>query len=228
MSRPKKVTDLDKPWNQHRKLSRRKLFLRPEYKRFLIVSEGSKTEPNYFRSIQKRLRPGTLVLEIQGLGTNTLDLVERAEKARCQYLERGIDFDQIWVLFDKDSFPEDDFDNAIHALQAVQKNKLGYRCAWSNEAFELWYLLHFAGNRIPDRRSLYGAELRRLLETDYEKNLEGDFEMLERKGDHLLALKRARELDEKRKLTGDAPSKANPCTTVYLLMNELSEYLGVS
>jgi len=192
------------------------------------VSEGTKTEPNYFRGIQCKLRKNTLVLELLGLGTNTLDLVKRAEDARLRYLGAGIEFDQIWVLFDKDSFPADDFDNAIHALQAVQKNKLGYRCAWSNEAFELWYLLHFDGNRIPDRRNLYGPELRRLLETDYEKNLEGVFEMLEQKGNRLLALKRARELDERRKLSGDAPSKANPCTTVYLLMNELSEYLGVS
>ncbi len=81
MTRPKKVSDLDKPWNQHRKKSKRKVFERSEYKRFLVVSEGTKTEPNYFRSLQKRLRRGTLVLEILGLGTNTLDLVEQSRVA---------------------------------------------------------------------------------------------------------------------------------------------------
>ena len=225
MTRPKKVSDLDKPWNKNKKRSRRKLFERPMNKRFLIVSEGTKTEPNYFRSLEKRLRRSTLFLEILGLGTNTLDLVEQAERLRCRYLERGIEFDQIWVLFDKDSFPEDDFDNAIHSLQATQKIKLGYRCAWSNEAFELWYLLHFEGNTIPDRRSLYSAELRRLLKTDYEKNLEDVFDILEKTGSIQLAMKRAKQLDENRKLLGDTPWRANPCTTVYLLMQELDDYL---
>jgi hypothetical protein len=89
----------------------------------------------------------------------------------------------------------------------------------------VWYLLHFEGNRIPDRRSLYGAELGRLLKTDYEKNLEDVFEILEKIGSIQLAMKRAKQLDENRKLLMDTPWRANPCTTVYLLMQELNDYL---
>ena len=45
-------------------------------------------------------------------------------------------FDRVWVVFDRDDF--NDFNEAI----ALAERK-GYKAAWSNEAFELWYLLHF-------------------------------------------------------------------------------------
>jgi hypothetical protein len=48
--------------------------------------------------------------------------------------------DRLWVVFDRDSFSPNDFNNAVHRCQNV-KPVIG--CAWSNEAFELWYLLHF-------------------------------------------------------------------------------------
>lgn len=40
------------PWERQRKQLERKLNRRASYDRILIVSEGSKTEPNYFREIR--------------------------------------------------------------------------------------------------------------------------------------------------------------------------------
>lgn len=224
MSKPVKFSDSDKPWNR-KKCTRRVVNQRTVYKRFLIISEGTKTEPNYFRSMKDKLHKGLLELEILGLGTNTLDLVERAEEVRLRHLEKGSRFDQIWVLFDKDSFPPDDFDNAIHSLESARKRDAGYHGAWSNEAFELWFLLHFEESKIPECRSGYGAELSRLLGQNYQKNQKGLYEILEQIGDMNLALRRAKQLDDNRKFHENAPSKANPCTTVYLLMQELGKYL---
>ena len=45
-------------------------------------------------------------------------------------------FDRVWVVFDKDDF--NDFNEAI-----ALAGRKGFMAGWSNEAFELWYLLHF-------------------------------------------------------------------------------------
>ena len=47
-----------------------------ERERILIVCEGAKTEPNYFRAIQEKLPPRVVEEEIAGEGHNTLRLVE--------------------------------------------------------------------------------------------------------------------------------------------------------
>lgn len=104
----------------------------------LIVCEGEKTEPNYFRVFNKT-RKGTIVYEltIDGGGINTMQVVDKAIE-----LNSSFDYDSVWAVFDKDSFSPDQFNGAI--IKARQNN---INCAWSNEAFELWYLLHFH-NRV--------------------------------------------------------------------------------
>lgn len=47
-------------------------------------------------------------------------------------------YGHVWVIFDKDNFSDDQFNSAIE--QACRK---GYYIGWSNEAIELWFLLHF-------------------------------------------------------------------------------------
>ena len=51
-----------------------------ERERILIVCEGAKTEPNYFRAIQEKLPPRVVEVEIAGEGHNTLRLVETAQQ----------------------------------------------------------------------------------------------------------------------------------------------------
>lgn len=91
--------------------------------------------------------------------------------------KRGADrYTQIWCVFDKDDFNADDFDNAINRA----KGHPFLRAAWSNEAFELWYVLHFQyldaapGYAAGPARAYYKARLTKLLRplgrTKYEKN----------------------------------------------------------
>jgi len=47
-------------------------------------------------------------------------------------------FDEVWCVFDKDDFPDQDFNQAI-----VLASAKGFRVAYSNQAFEYWLLLHF-------------------------------------------------------------------------------------
>ena len=53
------------PWERQRKQLERKLNRRASYDRILIVSEGSKTEPNYFREIRATNRLHTANVEVQ-------------------------------------------------------------------------------------------------------------------------------------------------------------------
>ncbi len=55
--------------------------LRP---RFLIVCEGEKTEPNYFKSFRVNA-----VVEVKGTGRSTLDLVEYTRRLRNEARKNG-------------------------------------------------------------------------------------------------------------------------------------------
>lgn len=63
-------------------------------------------------------------------------------------------FDRIWVVFDKNSFPPDNYNRAV---DLAEKN--GFGCACSNEAFELWYLLHFVFFDTAISRDQYQVKL---------------------------------------------------------------------
>jgi len=111
--------------------SPRKVNTRKVRQRFLIVCEGEKTEPNYFNSF--RVPKDVIQIEVKGVGENPSKLVESAKD-----LKKQEDYDQVWCVFDRDNWLPQDFNNAIQ--NAENQN---FNVAYSNEAFELWYVLHF-------------------------------------------------------------------------------------
>jgi hypothetical protein len=88
----------------------------------LIVCEGERTEPAYFGSF--RVPKDIVSISVRGLGYNTVSLVQEAIK-----LKSNEDYDQVWCVFDRDSFPVQNFNNA---LQIAERNDI--RVAYSNEA----------------------------------------------------------------------------------------------
>ena len=79
--RPSRHSDKNKAWMQPRKDRVKKI--QPEY--HLIVTEGTKTEPAYFESIQNAINQqyrGRIQLDIYGEGNNTLSLFHKAKKGR--------------------------------------------------------------------------------------------------------------------------------------------------
>ena len=127
-------------------------------KSFLIVCEGEKTEPGYF----ERFRVPTLVIRIVGTGKNPATVVKEALRLRA---EENDAYDQVWCVFDKDDNPCDAFDNAIH--QAVER---GLYVAYSNQSFELWYLLHYDYFNTALARQEYMDRLSGYIGKKYEKN----------------------------------------------------------
>jgi len=174
---------------------------------FLIVCEGGKTEPNYFRSFPL---PPDSVVDVYGTGANTISLVKKA-----LVLSKERKYDQTWCVFDRDSFSAQNY-NA--ALECARQNKI--QVAYSNEAFELWYLLHFFYLNTGITRDDYCKRLEKddCLGHKYEKNSETIF-------DELLAFQEDAIRNARRLLAEYAPVnpvKDNPSTTVHLLVEQLN------
>lgn len=187
-------------------LTRRNVDTREPLPRFLIVCEGEQTEPNYFNSF----RVPREVITIRGVGDNTLWLVQRAIELRD-----AADYDQTWCVFDRDSFPSDHFNRGLALARREQ-----IHVAYSNEAFELWYLLHFHFFNTALSRNDYGKKLSALLGHSYRKNSLSIYEELEPR--QQLAISNARRLLEEYQPPN--PERDNPSTTVHLLVVELMRY----
>lgn len=217
---------------------------RPPRRYFLIVCEGEKTEPNYFNSIAAQL-PKDMVkrIDVKGVGENTLNLIDAAKAEIEKRHAAGLpDYYYVWLVFDRDEFPADHFNRTIEEAAAIEERNTKlplkarrsehWRCAWSNEAFELWYVLHF-------REQLGGAvsraQYQKMLEEDirahtdekgftYKKN---DPQMFVRLKDHTPdAISRSkRTLDRQLESKGKAYADMNPATRVHELVNLLMAYM---
>jgi len=128
---------------------------------FLIVCEGEKTEPDYF----KAFRMTAATVKAVGQAMNTMTLVSKAISIRDADRQRKKVYDQCWVVFDKDDFPAKDFNQAI---QLAEKN--GFRVAYSNQAFEYWFLLHYNLYTGAIHRSQYKDMLTKLTGMPYNKS----------------------------------------------------------
>lgn len=81
---------------------------RASYDRILIVSEGSKTEPNYFSEIRSAYRLHTANVEVRPseFGTSPLQVVQYARDLfdngdRHKHISRRA-FEQVYAVFDRD------------------------------------------------------------------------------------------------------------------------------
>ncbi len=136
-------------------------------------------------------------------------------------------FDRVWVVFDKDSFPDVNFNNAIAKAEADNIN-----AAWTNEAFELWFLLHFQFVNTAMNRDKYKAYLEREVKKKtgnksykYKKNDPETYSLLKKHGNWKQAIDWAEQLKKRFKNTRYATH--NPCTLVHELIKELYNPHGV-
>ncbi|GHT43805.1 hypothetical protein AGMMS49965_18350 [Bacteroidia bacterium] len=204
----------------------RKENIRAKRRFFLIVCEGEQTEPNYFESLKENLPKGVLEVcdfKIIGTGNNTKSLVKEAKRIKKSWeKEVGRPIDKLWVVFDRDSFPPQSFNAAIQQCQ----NKSDIACAWTNEAFELWYLLHFNFYNTGISRRQYQTKIeenfqsRGLHNYVYQKNSTEMYKILNRYGSLKDAIKNAENLEKLYAGQSDFASQ-NPCTMVHKLVEEL-------
>jgi hypothetical protein len=151
-----------------------------------------------------------IAVEVRGTGYNTLSLVREAIKIK----DEG-DYDQVWCVFDRDSFPVLAFNEAISLAQ-----REGIKVAYSNEAFELWYLLHFDFLNTGISRAAYITLLTERIGRRYEKNSRDMYDTLESR--QQIAIENAKRL--LKIYSPCRPAEDNPSTTVHLLVIELLKF----
>lgn len=192
--------------------------------RILVVCEGEKTEPNYFKKFPSN-PGGTIVYKVDcdGEGKNTMDVVNAAIEKKLK-AEENIPYDCVWAVFDKDDFPSKKFNAAIERAKAHD-----IRVAWSNEAFELWYLYHFQNRVTAMSRSEYKASISKAVNTSgkwkgkkpykYDKGSESNYSIMDTYGDVENAIKWAKT--QHQTFVDKKYANHNPCTTVYELVIQL-------
>ncbi|NCQ97978.1 MAG: RloB domain-containing protein [Microcystis aeruginosa L211-101] len=198
---------------------RRQIKTRETRKKFLIVCEGEKTEVNYFKAFTV---PKKIAVTVKGEGKNSLSLVEKAIKI-IDNLKQDDSFDQIWCVFDKDNCSKEQFNQAE---RLAKENNI--KIAYSNEAFEIWFILHFQYLDIATSRSKYPKILTTQMkkygllneQEKYEKNREDMYEKL--KPYQTTAITNAAKLIQDRDEAKKHPFDANPSTTVQELVQELN------
>ena len=188
-------------------------------KKVLIVCEGEKTERYYFEAFQTNKE--LIRVEVLGAGMCTDSLVEYAINLK-KNAEKEALYSSVWCVFDRDSYPcnpgdKNNFNRAIHLAKINQ-----IKVAYSNDAFEIWYILHFNYHQAAWGRDKYASKLTELLGSKYEKKDNTMYAKLKEKQG--IAIQFAKKLLNSYG-TNYNPESDNPCTTVHQLVEFLNDYL---
>lgn len=119
---------------------RRKRAKRSPYDMVLIVCEGEKTEPNYFRALidDFRLNTANVVVAKNIGGSSPRAIVDFALKEYRKEKE----YDRVYCVFDKDRHTT--YDNAQDRIRRAKLGKGHSIIAIASvPCFEFWLLLHF-------------------------------------------------------------------------------------
>ncbi len=110
--------------------------------RYVLATEGSETEPDYFEMIQDKFGEGfSFFFDFAKSRNirkpdpvNTLKFMKKELKEK--ELKRD---DEAWIIVDRDEWTEEQ----IKPLYKWAKKKKNYHVAFSNPCFEVWLLFHF-------------------------------------------------------------------------------------
>lgn len=216
---------------QNRKRQRKLDYLSTIDKKHYIFCEGEKTEPLYFEGFEHAIKSNPMYknavhVEVHGLGAETLRVIYAAEK---HVVDNKLENAEVWCVYDKDSFPAEDF-NAVSVYAAAlnqKQSKIRYHVAWSNQCIEYWFILHFDWYTADNDRKYYRAYLHKKFSDfgyrRYEKDNSELFDILTKYGDPKKAIQRAEQRLKECKGYTDANSV--PATKVHLLVTALAEYL---
>jgi len=180
------MTRDNSPKERQRRQLERKLGRRAPYNRILIVSEGSKTEPNYFSEIRSSYRLHTANVQVHpcDIGTAPLQVVKYARELfekgsrQKQILPRA--FEKVFAVFDRDDH-QTYFDALTLAdslngkLRNDERMPVEFHAIASVPSFELWLLLHYEDILAPIHRDEVMRRLKAHI-PDYEKGTKGAFE----------------------------------------------------
>ena len=184
--------------NWYEKKRNKKILIAPE--NHLILCEGEKTEPNYFKEIKNRIdnkyKGEKIDIEIiEGTKIGRLSLLKLAEEEVRKSKKK---YNHVWLVYDKDEFNKDEFDNTVYKIEALnKKGKVKYHALWSNQCIEVWFLLHFIDLKVDVSREEYIEKInenwkKHKIDEKYAKNAKAIYNKLEKNQD--TAIKRAKKI----------------------------------
>lgn len=122
-----------------------------EYDLVLIVCEGSKTEPNYFKQLIQDERLSSANIVVTGdCGSDPVSVVKCCidlYKERKKERNPATLYDRVYCVIDRDT--HNNFNQAIGLINNFNKseNKQILFSIKSFSSFEFWYLLHLKNSR---------------------------------------------------------------------------------
>jgi len=120
----------------------------------IIACEDSVSSPTYFQKIidklieDKRITQDSFVIA-KHKHTNPTGVLKDLKNYSDENNKKYTDFEHKWIVIDRDiervnggGHKKEDFNNALKDAKSKRKD-LNIEVAYSNDSFELWYLLHF-------------------------------------------------------------------------------------
>ena len=210
-----------KGWEQ-RKRTRRRLSMLRQRICYLIIPTGE-TEATYLDHY--RITTGPKIKIAKRSGKDPLLAVKFAIRERKRLIKSG-DFDpatgdETWIVIDRDANPANPTDRA-HFVEAIGlAKKSNIFIALSNDCFELWILLHYQDVTANLHRSLIFDLISKHRGAKYDKAVDLSHELVPRRDQALLRARKLHALAE-----GVHEADANPCTTIYILIERLMSEPG--
>ena len=198
------------PRNNGSKKGRKQRKIR-HVRRILILCEDTKSSRDYFDSFPHD--PEQVEIVCHGTGKNTDSLMEDAIARTKAARASRAPYESVWVVFDKDDFPLGNFNRAFDLARAWNE----IIPCWSNECFELWYLLHFHYRDTAIGRNDLWPTISRLLGQKYDKADESLHATMA--GNQETALRNARKLAYENEISEQRTR--NPSTKVHELVETL-------
>lgn len=118
---------------------------RTERKSVLIALEDTKSSKYYFQELLKDKGLAGKVVFAKNIGTDPLSVVDAI--VQHKKLNSKVQYQKEWAVFDRDSYQKQQINGAI-----CRAKSLDICVAISNEAYELWILLHFERLAAPTNR----------------------------------------------------------------------------
>ncbi|OCL85694.1 hypothetical protein AAX26_01761 [Aliarcobacter thereius] len=218
---------------------KRKKQIKEQVKSVLIACEDKISSPNYFKMIIKKL------IEDKKITQDSLVIAKHEHVNPKGVLQDLLnhkkddktykDFEHRWIVIDRDiarvnggGHPKDDF---LTALSEAKSKKV--EVAYSNDCFEIWYLLHFVyRNTAISRDDVIKEVIKRLKDKNYKTFSKLNKDNIKTEAmtklifDELLELQKTAIKNAKKLLENYAdlhnPETDNPSTKVFELVEILS------
>ena len=186
--------------------------------KYVIVTDGDRTEYNYVTGLKESLREGTpLSLKIY-TKVKAEKLIEKCETLRNEDIFTDFSPARIWIVFDRDRVV--DFDTIIQKAKS-----LGCDAAWSNPCIEEWFWAYFQPLASHTASTTTNDLFKELFITKtgkrYAKNLPNIYNLLCIAGNEGQAIHRAEEKLTSLENSGiTKPSAMYSATTLFRLVKE--------